>query len=134
MSNINLSAYIEGIGLLGPGLTDWPSSVAMLRGEQPYVTQNTVLPAPALLPAAERRRASVTVKLNLAVGAQATQAAGVDAATLRTVFTSSGADGETCHAICDVLASNDRRISPTRFHNSVHNAASGYWSIRDRRV
>jgi hypothetical protein len=28
-----------------------------------------------------------------------------------------------------MLASDDRRISPTRFHNSVHNAAAGYWSI-----
>ena len=28
-----------------------------------------------------------------------------------------------------MLASDDRQISPTRFHNSVHNAPSGYWSI-----
>ena len=28
-----------------------------------------------------------------------------------------------------MLASDDRQISPTRFHNSVHNAAAGYWSI-----
>ena len=28
-----------------------------------------------------------------------------------------------------MLASEDRQISPTRFHNSVHNAAAGYWSI-----
>jgi len=27
------------------------------------------------------------------------------------------------------LASTDRQLSPTRFHNSVHNAPSGYWSI-----
>jgi hypothetical protein len=28
-----------------------------------------------------------------------------------------------------MLATDDRLISPTRFHNSVHNAAAGYWSI-----
>jgi hypothetical protein len=28
-----------------------------------------------------------------------------------------------------VLASDDRHISPTRFHNSVHNAPAGYWGI-----
>ncbi len=28
-----------------------------------------------------------------------------------------------------MLASAERYISPTRFHNSVHNAAAGYWSI-----
>ncbi|MDP1682546.1 MAG: beta-ketoacyl synthase chain length factor, partial [Burkholderiales bacterium] len=52
-----------------------------------------------------------------------------DAASLPSVFSSSGGDGENCHAICEMLASDDRQISPTRFHNSVHNAAAGYWSI-----
>lgn len=130
MSTIStLSAYIEGIGLLGPGLANWPAGLAILRGETPYVSQKTALPAPALLPPAERRRAGVLIKLTLAVGLEAIHAAGEDAARLPTVFASSGGDGDTCHAICEVLASNDRRISPTRFHNSVHNAAAGYWSI-----
>jgi hypothetical protein len=48
---------------------------------------------------------------------------------LSTVFTSSGGDGDNCHEICLSLASHDRLISPTRFHNSVHNAAAGYWGI-----
>ncbi len=34
-----------------------------------------------------------------------------------------------CHEICETLASADRQLSPTRFHNSVHNAAAGYWSL-----
>src|SRR6185437_4923435 len=34
-----------------------------------------------------------------------------------------------CNEICMTLASGERQLSPTRFHNSVHNAASGYWSI-----
>jgi hypothetical protein len=45
------------------------------------------------------------------------------------VFTASGADGHNCHALCEQLATDDRQISPTRFHNSVHNAAAGYWGI-----
>src|SRR5450759_3839259 len=28
-----------------------------------------------------------------------------------------------------MLSKNGREVSPTRFHNSVHNAPSGYWSI-----
>ena len=36
MMNVELSAYIEGIGLLGPGLTDWTSSQAILVGLQHY--------------------------------------------------------------------------------------------------
>jgi len=124
-----ISAYIEGIGLLGPGLTDWPSSQAVLTGREPYRPCKTVLPPPALLPAAERRRSGAIVKLSLATGLEAIAAAGLDAASLPSVFSASGGDGENCHIICEMLASNDRQISPTRFHNSVHNVAAGYWSI-----
>ncbi|MCG0583545.1 beta-ketoacyl synthase chain length factor, partial [Burkholderia cenocepacia] len=44
----------------------------------------------------------------------------------------SGGDGQNCHAICETLAGDDRQLSPTRFHNSVHNAPAGYWSIATR--
>jgi hypothetical protein len=124
-----LTAYIEGIGLLGPGLKNWPDSRAVICGQQSYQTARTVLPLPALLPAAERRRSGAIVRLTLATGLEAITAAGLDAATLPMVFSASGGDGENCHAICEMLASDDRQISPTRFHNSVHNAAAGYWSI-----
>lgn len=124
-----LTAYIEGIGLLGPGLNNWPDSRAVMCGQQPYQSARTVLPLPALLPAAERRRSGAIVRLTLATGLEAITAAGLDAATLPMVFSASGGDGENCHAICEMLASDDRQISPTRFHNSVHNAAAGYWSI-----
>ena len=110
-------------------MTDWPSSQAVLGGSQPYQPRKTVLPPPALLPAAERRRSGAIVKLTLATGLEAIAAAGLDAASLPSVFSASGGDGENCHAICEMLASDDRQISPTRFHNSVHNAAAGYWSI-----
>ncbi len=126
---MTLFAYIEGIGLIGPGLAGWAKSEPVLSGRVPYQTQKTILPSPELLPAAERRRSGAIVKLTLATGIEAIAAAGLDAANLPSVFTSSGGDGDNCHAICEMLASNDRQISPTRFHNSVHNAAAGYWSI-----
>jgi len=124
-----LSAYIEGIGLLGPGLPGWLGSQSVIGGQQPYQPQKTVLPSPALLPAAERRRSCAIVKLTLATGLEALAAAGLDAASMPSVFSSSGSDGENCHSICEMLASDDRQISPTRFHNSVHNVAAGYWGI-----
>ena len=68
----------------------------------------------------------------LAVGQQAATAAGRDVAGLPAVFSASGGDGNNCHEICAMLASDDRLISPTRFHNSVHNAAAGYWSIANK--
>lgn len=129
MTSTPLSAWIEGIGFLAPGLPDWPTARSVLRGEQPLSPASSILPTPAILPAAERRRASRVVKLTLAIGLEAAAHAGADVSTLATVFSASGADGHNCHALCEQLATDDRQISPTRFHNSVHNAAAGYWGI-----
>lgn len=124
-----LSAYLQAVGILGPGIADWPAAAAVLRGSAPYQAAATVLPVPGALPPAERRRAGRVIRLALGVGAQAVDAAGADARRLPSVFSSSGADGDNCHEICTTLASSERLLSPTRFHNSVHNAAAGYWSI-----
>jgi hypothetical protein len=124
-----LSACVRGIGLLGPGLDDWLSGASVLTGVTPYTPRATVLPVPAALPAAERRRTGAVVRLALAIGFEASSRAGANPAELPTVFSSSGGDGSNCHEICQTLATGDRQLSPTRFHNSVHNAASGYWSI-----
>ena len=127
-----LQAFVTGIGLIAPGLPDWAIAAAVLRGEQGHTPAPTLLPVPELLPPAERRRASRVIKLSLGVGLEAVKQAGADASTLATVFSASGADGHNCHALCEQLAGEDRQISPTRFHNSVHNAAAGYWGIATR--
>ncbi len=126
---MRLAAYVAGIGMLGPGLDGWSGANAVLRGEVPYQRARTVLPPPSLLPAAERRRTGRVVKLALAVAAEATTHAGTDPSRLRSVFSSSSGDGQNCHEICQALAEPAREMSPTRFANSVHNAAAGYWSI-----
>ena len=127
-----IGVYVEGVALLGPGLQGWAASRAALAGIAAYVPAPTVVPPSPLLPANERRRTVATVKLALAVGAEAVENARCDATTLATVFTSSGGDGETLDNILATLASADPQLSPTRFHNSVHNAPAGYWSIATR--
>ncbi|MGF7132957.1 hypothetical protein P3T40_004448 [Paraburkholderia sp. EB58] len=129
---IALSAFIESVGLVGPGLNNWADAQDLLAGRAPYVAARTVVPAPASLPAAERRRTGTGVKLALAVGHEAVAGSGRDAASLAAVFAASGGDGQNCHVICETLAGEDRALSPTRFHNSVHNAPAGYWSIATR--
>ena len=124
-----LTAYVRGVGLLGPGLSDWQTGAPVIAGDAPYQSSPTVLSAPQSLPPAERRRTGATVKLALGVAQQAVAGAGIDPVSLAAVFTSSGGDGLICHEICETLATDERQISPTRFHNSVHNAAAGYWSI-----
>lgn len=124
-----LSVYVNGVGLLGPGFASWPHGTAVLRDAAAYEPQATVLPLPVSLPAAERRRAGRVIKLAVAIGLEAAERAGENPAELATVFTSSGGDGHNCHELCQALTSGERLLSPTRFHNSVHNAAAGYWSI-----
>jgi hypothetical protein len=124
-----IRVVIEGVGVVGPGLRGWAATRAILEGEAPYVHAPLEVEASRLLPASERRRAGLPVKLALAAAQEALEAAGRDPAGTPTVFTSSSGDGDNVHQIFETLASAQREISPTRFHNSVHNAAAGYWSI-----
>lgn len=128
-TSTTLSAWIDGIGILGPALSNWPGSRPILTGVCAYEPRPIIVPPPRGLPPAERRRTGTAVKVALAVAQEAVAAAQQDPKQLATVFSSSEADGDNCDAICDALASDDRLISPTRFHNSVHNAPAGYWGI-----
>ncbi|WP_310448445.1 beta-ketoacyl synthase chain length factor [Thiobacillus sp.] len=126
---MRLTVYLDGIGLIGPGLDSWPAAQPILAGHAAYESRPLVVAAPQSLPPAERRRTGLAIKVALAVAFDAIAAGQLDARQLATVFTSSGADNDNCDAICRTLASDDRSISPTRFHNSVHNAPAGYWGI-----
>ena len=48
---------------------------------------------------------------------------------LPSVFGSAHGDLHITDAICGTLARTPALTSPTKFHNSVHNAAAGYWTI-----
>jgi len=129
MSRDQLSVHVEGVGLFGPGLTGWSQARAVLRGDQDWVEATVQLPAPDALPPAERRRVGLALKLAMAVGFDAVRNADCDPVSLATVFSSTGSDCDNCHQILQTLACEDRAVSPTRFHNSVHNMPAGYWSI-----
>jgi len=124
-----MKVYVNGIGVFGPGLSGWADSRAVLAGEQRYA--GGVLPAfdQSVLPATERRRAGKSIKLAVDLAGQAMQESGVDPTDPAIVFASTSGDTEVLTSICAALATEDRMISPMRFHNSVHNAASGYWTI-----
>jgi hypothetical protein len=124
-----IRVYVEGIGVRGDGLDGWESAAEALAGRRDYRPAPVNLPPITLLPANERRRTVTTVKLALAVGAEAFAHAKRAPAEIATVFTSSSGDGDTIHQILESLAAAEIDVSPTRFHNSVHNAPSGYWSI-----
>ncbi len=127
-----MTVYVQAAGVLAPGLADWSGSRAVLAGALAYVPAPFQTPRIDLLPAAERRRTGLPVRLAIAVGQQALSAASVDPGDLSTIFCSSGGDGEVVNELCCALACPAPEISPTRFHNSVQNAPAGYWGIATR--
>lgn len=126
---MTLSVGIAGIGLLGPGLAGWSQAAPVLAGEAPHEPVPVTPPAPTLLPATERRRTGPSVRLAIAVAAEAVQDSGIPPEELDSVFASSNGDGQVITSILEALHTPDGAISPTQFHNSVHNAAAGYWGI-----
>ncbi len=124
-----MQIYVDGIGLFGPGLTGWDKSREVLVGKTALQLAPIQLPPVECLPPAERRRVGMLIKLSMAIGFEAARNAGADPAHLATVFSSTEADCDNCHNILESLAFDERAVSPTRFHNSVHNAPSGYWSL-----
>jgi Beta-ketoacyl synthase, N-terminal domain len=121
--------FIKGVGIAAPGLAGWHASLDILRGAAPYVAIAETPYAPALLPPNERRRATASVRQAFRAAEDAVAVSGGEARAFASVFASSDADMAVLHRICAALAQTPRVISPTDFHNSVHNAASGYWSI-----
>lgn len=83
----------------------------------------------SLLPPTERRRAGPLIQMAVNVANAACLAARVDRSNLLTVFSLSTAEPTNWHQLFESLADPDSFVSPTRFTNSVHNAASGYWHI-----
>ena len=124
-----LQVFVDRIGLHAPGLNGWQHARTVLAAPHTYRATPLQLPDIDTLPAAERRRLGVAVKLAMATGQDAVQQSAMDLTRLRTVFSSSAGDGDNCHHILEALALPDRAMSPTRFHNAVHNAAAGYWHI-----
>ncbi len=124
-----MRVFLSGVGVIGPGLPNWPSARGVLRGEADYVPEPPVLEAPDILSPRERRRSSPAIRLALGAAQEATERSGLPADDLATVFGSSNGNCTEIHNILESLATPEMLISPTRFHNSVHNSAVGYWCI-----
>ncbi len=122
-----LHVHLEGIGLWSPALADFAALQAQLRGED--VTPPGARPAAALLPANERRRAPESVLLAVEVAEQAVAMSGRAASELPCVFSSAFGDQLISDYMFSTLARAPSELSPTKFHNSVHNAPAGYWTI-----
>lgn len=123
------SVYVDGVALWASMLPGWELACEVLAGRAAAPAARSPRPSPDLLPANERRRAPDSVAIALHAALSACRQAGRDAASLRSVFSSMHGDLAITDYMCSTLASDPTLVSPTRFHNSVHNAAAGYWSI-----
>jgi hypothetical protein len=123
------AVYVSGTGFWSPALPGWGVARATFAGGGAPVEGGVRRPSPALLPPAERRRVPDTVAVALEAASEALAASGLAAADLPSVFASAYGDLAGTDALCAALAEPAPMLSPTRFHNAVHNAAAGYWSI-----
>lgn len=128
----SLDVHIEGIGWWSPGVADWSHAATVLRAHAGWPHGGDAQPAAQVLPPTERRRAPEPVRIACEVGAQACAMAARDPADLAVVFTSMHGDLAITDAMCATLAADPFQLSPTRFHNSVHNAPAGYWTVATR--
>ncbi len=124
-----MKVSVAGIGAWGTGFSDWDELSALLDGAPLAEDATVARPAPACIPPRERRRAPLSVKLAVAVAEQACERAGVAPADTVAVFASGMGDMDITDYMCRTLASDTPLVSPTKFHNSVHNAPVGYWTI-----
>jgi hypothetical protein len=117
---------IAGLGLWSENFANWKEFSEGL--ETGCWKSNSGL-QPRLISPTERRRAPQMVKIAVEVMSQACEIASVDPSQVATVFSSAMGDMEITDYLCNILGKTPGAVSPTRFHNSVHNAPSGYWSM-----
>ncbi len=123
------SVYLEAVGLAAPGLLSWNASQSILAGLQSYTPIALEKYKPTQLPPNEARRATELVRLAFRVAEDLMGTTSISMRDCANVFSSSGGDYIIVDQICQSLCEPERLVSPTQFHNSVHNSAAGYWSI-----
>lgn len=121
--------FINSVGVAAPGLMGWPEALPVLLAEQCYQPAEMPRLVPAMLPPNERRRATRTIRLALQACQEAMENSPYRAEKVSSVFASSEGDTELLDSLCTALAKDKPVLSPFEFHNSVHNAPAGYWSI-----
>jgi len=124
----NLAFSILGVGAWGPRFRNWQDLQRCIAGQH-IEDDGAKGPKPQVIPANERRRAPLPVRLAVETSSQACEDAGLSAKELACVFVSGLGDTQLTDYMCKVLAGENKALSPTKFHNSVHNAAAGYWTI-----
>jgi len=115
--------YVRGCGLWTPGFAN---ATSWCRGVADAAVRAA---AGRLLIGPLHRRASSLTRMAADALEEAASAAGCDLTRTPSVWATVYGEHETAVAIFDAMHQGEGKVSPTRFHNCVHNAASGYASI-----
>lgn len=115
--------YVKGVGLWSPGYAD---AAAWREGRADDAVQK---PRCALVDARLKRGSSRFANMLGEVVEQAAAGAGLDVRATPTFYGSSLGEIETMVMLLRMLYEEEGKLSPNRFKNSVHNAASGLMSI-----
>jgi Beta-ketoacyl synthase, N-terminal domain len=125
-----ISCQLIGVGAWGPGFNNWAELQLLLLDSTNQLQEFAISsPKPEIIPANERRRSPLAVRAAVEVSWQALMQSGIDVKEVACVFGSGLGDTEITDYMCRVLTTDEKQLSPTKFHNSVHNAAAGYWTI-----
>ncbi|MFK7914329.1 MAG: beta-ketoacyl synthase chain length factor [Pseudomonadales bacterium] len=124
-----MNIQIAGAGLWTRGLTCFDDLQSLCAQPDAVLDVPFVNPKPEAITAKERRRAGLMINLAVEVAHQACEHAGIDKQLPPSVFVSAMGDTVITDYMCRKLAAPEKLLSPTKFHNSVHNAPSGYWTI-----
>jgi hypothetical protein len=116
---VTLSAAIT---ILGSGLCFPDESVATKLG-----FANAGVDVSILEPMV-RRRTSIATRVAITAARRACVAAKVGN-KWPAIFVSSVGEMQVTDKLCRAITQQDYPLSPTLFHNSVHNTAAGYWSM-----
>ncbi|MBL4762125.1 MAG: beta-ketoacyl synthase chain length factor [Gammaproteobacteria bacterium] len=121
--------FIESVAILSPGLESWPEAKKVFAGKLPYKTEHSIQPSSALIPANIERRCSASTLLSVHVAELTLHHSAYVMDDINAVFVSSVGDPDIDDRLCVSVAADVPMPSPILFHNSVHNAPAGYWSI-----
>lgn len=124
-----MRAWVRGISVRAPGIDDWEALTRVLNGIEAPGDGPLTLAPPEVLSPRERRRTSASLRLCLNAAVAVCRDARLPFDAMPCVFASALGDGFVSDALMGALTKPGKPISPTQFHNSVHNAAAGYWSI-----
>lgn len=117
------SVGVTGVGLWTPRL---PGAAAFFDDrEDPEATR----PGAPLLDGALRRRATPLTRMGIEVMHQATSMAATELSTLPSVWATDNGEHSVAIDLLGMMLRGEGKLSPTKFHHSVHNTASGYASI-----